>query len=65
MSEPIIKVKRLTYVRSEAPDLAVAETFLAEFGLAVAARTDEAVYYRGTCQPDLEMSGSLQSRNVG
>ena len=48
MSEPIIKVKRLAYVRVAAPDLEKAEAFLLEFGLQVAARTDEAVYFRGT-----------------
>lgn len=48
MSEPIIKAQRLCYVRSEAPDLAVAQTFLAEFGLEVAERDGEAIYYRGS-----------------
>ena len=48
MSDPITRVKRLSYVRSEAPDLGVAQTFLAEFGLEVAARTDDAIFYRGT-----------------
>ena len=48
MTEPTIKAKRLAYVRVSAPDLARAETFLDEFGLQVAARTDGAVYFRGT-----------------
>ena len=48
MCEPTIKARRLTYVRSEAPDLAEAEIFLAEFGLQIATRTDDAIYYRGT-----------------
>jgi len=48
MSEPVIKVKRLAYVRVAAPDLEKAEAFLREFGLQVAARTHEAVYLRGT-----------------
>lgn len=48
MTDPIIKVKRLAYVRVTAPDLGKAEAFLEEFGLAVAARTDDAVYLRGT-----------------
>jgi catechol 2,3-dioxygenase-like lactoylglutathione lyase family enzyme len=51
MSEPIIRAKRLAYVRVSAPDLAKAEAFLKEFGLHVAARTDAAVYLRGT-DPD-------------
>ena len=45
MSEPVIKAQRLCYVRSEAPYLAVAQTFLAEFGLEVAERDGEAIYY--------------------
>ena len=48
MSEPIIKAKRLTYVRVAAPDLAPAEAFLLEFGLQVAARDGDAIYLRGT-----------------
>ncbi len=48
MTEPTIKVKRLAYVRVSAPDLGRAETFLAEFGLQVAARTEGAVHFRGT-----------------
>ncbi len=48
MTEPIIKVKRLAYVRVSAPDLAKAESFLEEFGLQVAARANGAVYLRGT-----------------
>ncbi|MDJ0868213.1 MAG: VOC family protein [Myxococcota bacterium] len=51
MSEPIIKVKRLAYVRVSAPDLGKAEAFLEEFGLQVAARAPDAVYLRGT-DPD-------------
>ena len=48
MTEPIIKVKRLAYVRVSAPDLAKAEAFLEEFGLQVAARAGAAAYFRGT-----------------
>ncbi len=51
MSEPVIKVKRLAYVRVAAPEPARAEAFLLEFGLQVATRTDDAVYLRGT-DPD-------------
>ncbi|HEB91494.1 MAG TPA: hypothetical protein ENI85_18105 [Deltaproteobacteria bacterium] len=51
MSESTIRVKRLAYVRVSAPDLTKAETFLEEFGLRVAARTEEAIYFRGT-DPD-------------
>ncbi|MEM1434899.1 MAG: VOC family protein [Pseudomonadota bacterium] len=48
MTEPLIKVKKLAYVRVGAPDPAMAEQFLDEFGLKVAARTREAIYLRGT-----------------
>jgi len=48
MAEPTTKAKQLAYVRVEAPDLSKAETFLEEFGLQVAARTDDAIYFRGT-----------------
>lgn len=48
MTEPVIKVKRLAYVRVAAPDPAKALVFLEEFGLRVAARTDGATYLRGT-----------------
>lgn len=51
MSDPVIKVKRLAYVRVSAPDVDRAVEFLEEFGLRVAARTDTAVYLRGT-DPD-------------
>ena len=51
MSEPTIKVKRLAYVRVTAPEMERAEAFLEEFGLQVAARTEDAVYLRGT-DPD-------------
>ena len=48
MTEPLIRAKRLAYVRVNAPDLAKAEAFLAEFGLLEAARNGSAVYFRGT-----------------
>ena len=48
MTEPTIKAKRLAYVRVSAPDLDKAEKFLDEFGLQIAARTDDAIYFRGT-----------------
>ncbi|MBB85269.1 MAG: hypothetical protein CL931_15785 [Deltaproteobacteria bacterium] len=48
MSEPIIKAQRLCYVRSEVPDLEVAQTFQAGFSLEVAERDGEAIYYRGS-----------------
>ncbi|MEZ5557119.1 MAG: VOC family protein [Pseudomonadales bacterium] len=48
MTDPLIKVKRLAYVRVGAPDLVTAEAFLREFGLQVAGRTDREIYFRGT-----------------
>ncbi len=48
MSDPTIKVKQLAYVRVQAPDLAVAEKFLTEFGLVVADRSAKTIYFRGT-----------------
>lgn len=48
MTDPLIKVKNLAYVRVGAPDLAIAEAFLNEFGLQVAARTDHEIHFRGT-----------------
>lgn len=48
MTEPTLKAKRLAYVRVSAPDLDKAEAFLEEFGLQVAARTEDTVFFRGT-----------------
>ncbi|MEM9620746.1 MAG: VOC family protein [Pseudomonadota bacterium] len=46
--KPAIKVKGLAYVRVCAPDLVKAEAFLTEFGLQVAHRTDDSLFFRGT-----------------
>lgn len=53
MTTPIIKVKRLAYVRVSAPDLDRAEKFLDEFGLKVASRQGDTIYLRGcdACPP--------------
>ena len=48
MNEPIIRARRLAYVRVTAPDLRKAEAFLEEFGLQVAAREPGTIYFRGT-----------------
>jgi catechol 2,3-dioxygenase-like lactoylglutathione lyase family enzyme len=45
---PLSKARALAYLRFERPDLEQAERFLVDFGLRVAARTDEALYLRGT-----------------
>lgn len=48
MSDPVIRVKQLAYVRVEAPDMNEAERFLLQFGLQVAERTPQRIYLRGT-----------------
>ena len=48
MNQPLIKVKQLAYVRVEASDVQTAETFLDEFGLQVAYRSEQQTYLRGT-----------------
>ena len=45
---PLVRATALTHLVFERPDLAIAERFLTDFGLAVAARTDDALYARGT-----------------
>jgi len=44
----MIKVSDIAYVRFSAPDLDEMERFLADFGLSVVSRSDEALYARGT-----------------
>ncbi|MDE0991016.1 MAG: hypothetical protein OSA83_17520 [Pseudomonadales bacterium] len=51
LSEPITRAKDLAYVRMQAPDLAIGETFIEDFGLIVSARTSDAIYARGTDSP--------------
>lgn len=48
MTNPLVRVKQLAYVRVEAPDIAEAEKFLNEFGLQVAERANGRTYFRGT-----------------
>jgi catechol 2,3-dioxygenase-like lactoylglutathione lyase family enzyme len=43
-----INVKDVAFVRFQAPDLDVMQSFLEDFGLTVAHRTDDALYMRGT-----------------
>lgn len=62
MTAPLIKVKKLAYVRVAAPDLAMAEKFLDEFGLHVATRTEHEVYLRGT---DAEPPCYILSKGTG
>lgn len=47
----LIRVKDIAYGRLRAPDLDSMEEFLTEFGMVRAARTDDALYMRGT-DPD-------------
>ena len=51
MSEPITRAKDLAYVRMQAPDLGVGETFIADFGFTISARTQDTIYARGTDSP--------------
>ncbi len=48
MTEPIIRVSDVAFPRFQAPDLDVMQTFLLDFGMHVAARTERALYMRGT-----------------
>ena len=48
MTEPIIKVSDMAFPRFQAPDLERMEAFLTDFGMQRSARTDEALYMRGT-----------------
>src|SRR4051812_34375757 len=45
---PIIKVTDIAYGRLRSPDLDQAEEFLTDFGMVRTARTDKALYMRGT-----------------
>src|SRR6266699_3299106 len=47
----LIKVTDLAYGRLRAPDLDTAEEFLTNFGMVRAARTNTALYMRGTDAP--------------
>ena len=49
--KPIIKVHDVAFPRFQAPDLDQMETFLGKFGMRRSARTDTALYMRGT-DPD-------------
>ena len=48
MSEPIIKVTDIAWGRIRSPDLDVQEKFLTDFGMVRSARTDTALFMRGT-----------------
>jgi len=48
MSTPIIKVSDLAFPRFRAPDLDAMEAFLEAFGMQRSARTEDALYMRGT-----------------
>ena len=62
MTEPLIKVNRLAFVRVGAPDIDSAERFLDEFGLQVATREGGTTYLRGT---DAEAPCYMLSRGEG
>ena len=48
MTEPIIRVSDLAFPRFQAPDLDRMEAFLTDFGMRRAARSEAALYMRGT-----------------
>lgn len=48
MDEPIIRVTDVAFPRFRAPDLDRMEAFLTDFGMRRSARTDDALYMRGT-----------------
>jgi catechol 2,3-dioxygenase-like lactoylglutathione lyase family enzyme len=61
-----IKVEDVAYVRFSAPDLDAMETFLTEFGLVRAGRTDNALYMRGTGpEPYAHVTQKGEPRFVG
>ena len=62
MTEPLIRVKQLSYVRVEAPDIAKAEKFLDEFGLQLVERSNQKTYLRGT---DAQASCYILSQGAG
>jgi catechol 2,3-dioxygenase-like lactoylglutathione lyase family enzyme len=47
---PTVKARQLAYLIFERPDLDLAERFLTDFGLRVAQRASDAIYFRGTGQ---------------
>jgi catechol 2,3-dioxygenase-like lactoylglutathione lyase family enzyme len=48
MTKPTVKVMEVAFARLQAPDLDKMEEFLTEFGMFKSARTDTALYMRGT-----------------
>lgn len=51
MTEPVVRVKDIAWIRLQAPDLDLQETFLTNFGMLKSGRTENALYMRGT-DPD-------------
>src|SRR5262249_6415624 len=49
--EPIVRVADIAWIRLRSPDLDLAERYLTDFGLVRSARTNAALYMRGT-DPD-------------
>ncbi|MEI6621384.1 MAG: hypothetical protein WCP28_05710 [Actinomycetes bacterium] len=66
-ANPVIKVTDLAWLEFEKPDLSKAVSFARAFGLAVHARTDDAVYLRGTWQntPCIVVRRGSTSRFLG
>jgi catechol 2,3-dioxygenase-like lactoylglutathione lyase family enzyme len=51
VNEPIVRAADIAWIRLRSPDLDIAERYLTDFGLTRSARTDAALYMRGT-DPD-------------
>ena len=51
MTDPIIRIKDIAWIRLSSPDLDLQETFLNNFGMIRSARTENVLYMRGT-DPD-------------
>jgi catechol 2,3-dioxygenase-like lactoylglutathione lyase family enzyme len=65
--KPVIKVTDLAWLEFEKPNLDRAETFARDFGFAIAARTPEALYLRGSLPgtPAVVIRKGRRSRFVG
>ncbi len=48
MTQPVVKIRDLAYVRLRVPDLDKMETYLSDFGMTRSARTEGALFMRGT-----------------
>ncbi|GGB81392.1 2,3-dihydroxybiphenyl 1,2-dioxygenase [Marinobacterium zhoushanense] len=62
----VINVKDIAYVRYQAPDLDAMESFLKDFGMSVAHRSDDALYMRGCGeQPFVHVTERGERKTLG